>query len=231
MPVVSAFRFLDLPPELRTRIYLDLLEMDGDLFIYHQQDGFRVQYRNRLSHNNGKIVITVGLLRTCKQINFEATPILYGSNTLGTSGPNAVKLLQSLGCSIRHIRLFFIAIRRNSCSTHFEDACALLKSAPLMARFSFTRPGNSISDYRMEYLCRALTPLMRSLSKAWKKNPDKKEEDVLEILHVDPGYLDSEKAKRDHTLAQTMQWENAVKNALEEELGWAMKSDVGLQKE
>lgn len=197
--------------------------MDGDLFIYFEQC-LRVQYRSRPSHHGEKPLITVGLLRTCKQIHSEATPILYGSNTLGASRLHTVKFLQSIGSSIRHIRSFFLP----HYGSQFGDVCKELKKAPLIVNLSLTR---LMLEEGIERLSQTLAPLMKSLNEAWNQNPDKKKKDVIEILHVDPGLLGSERAEREHTIAVAKKCEEEVKHALREKLGLAANSNMESKKE
>lgn len=83
----------------------------------------------------------------------------------------------------------------------------------------------------VERLSQTLAPLMKSLEDAWKKNPDRKEKDVIEILHVDPGLLGSESAEREHTIAVAKKCEEEVKHALREKLGLAANSNMESQKE
>lgn len=64
--------FMDLSPELRNRIYEYALVSSEDLLV-----GFRKTYSWFWSGYG----LCPNLLATCRQINQEATPVLYGANT------------------------------------------------------------------------------------------------------------------------------------------------------
>ncbi|KAF2759897.1 hypothetical protein EJ05DRAFT_484790 [Pseudovirgaria hyperparasitica] len=68
------FRFMDLPAELRIRVY-------EELFGPFPEPIFVIKW-GRSPHNVRKYVNGVCLLATCRMINTEATPILY-KNTIG----------------------------------------------------------------------------------------------------------------------------------------------------
>ncbi|RDL40533.1 uncharacterized protein BP5553_00512 [Venustampulla echinocandica] len=69
----SRFSFLELPVELRLKIYLNILICPEALNIPRHRDS---------SSNNTFAYPSVGILQTCKLVNEEATPTLYSKNRL-----------------------------------------------------------------------------------------------------------------------------------------------------
>jgi len=78
--------FLTLPPEIRLQIYENLLiTAHQPITIYREPntpDGIKVRPRLREQPPNFQHDLSPSLLRTCKQIHSEATPILYSRNKL-----------------------------------------------------------------------------------------------------------------------------------------------------
>ncbi|KAF7198108.1 hypothetical protein HII31_00464 [Pseudocercospora fuligena] len=75
------FPFLSLPPELRDQIYSHLLSTQHAIDIFRYQKQFTCTKSSDSNEENPEGVhIPVDILRTCRQIYTEATPILYGSN-------------------------------------------------------------------------------------------------------------------------------------------------------
>ncbi|KAE9379133.1 hypothetical protein N431DRAFT_434142 [Stipitochalara longipes BDJ] len=77
------FNFMELPPEIRMEIYNILLVSPRTIDIGSDgPPGLCTTNTSILSHP------PIAILRTCKQINEEATPILYGKNSFTISLPN-----------------------------------------------------------------------------------------------------------------------------------------------
>jgi hypothetical protein len=107
----AAFRFLDLPKEIRIDIYQKLLTVPHPLYLF-QEPNSRIE-----SFGPGKPHRWLALLLTSRQICHEASVELYGTNQfhLVDTTPQQVKLLQAfLGCigsenaaSLSHLSINF----------------------------------------------------------------------------------------------------------------------------
>jgi hypothetical protein len=90
------FRFLDLPPELRVMVYKILLVLPHPVELWPECDVPLASHQNIIVHRNLQYLkqklnsrkINVGLLRTCKLINYEARHVFYGCNEWKCSGLN-----------------------------------------------------------------------------------------------------------------------------------------------
>lgn len=85
--------FLDLPPELRNQIYEYMFVLDGPVEVWaetgDQDEDHKVHRRRGRAHRKlFKQVHNLRLLRTCKQILFEASPFFYRRNDFRFSGLN-----------------------------------------------------------------------------------------------------------------------------------------------
>ena len=95
-PLDPCYSFLSLPPRARNRIYELLLVRDKQFIIGKYTPSFRVDPT---------------ILRTCKQINNEAVPILYSQNTFMIDHPDrALTWFTQIGKSnlshLNNLRLF-----------------------------------------------------------------------------------------------------------------------------
>lgn len=95
-------RLLALPPELRNRIYSYLLECDEGFCFpeweYDEEGELRSQ---------GPCY--PGVLATCRFIQHEATPILYGANQFAFEHWRVANFLNKIGASaqfLRHVKIF-----------------------------------------------------------------------------------------------------------------------------
>lgn len=71
----SASRLFSLPPELRNKIWVNVLVQSAD------KGGASLNRPRRDASTRQQDRFCVRILRTCKQANNECTPILYGENT------------------------------------------------------------------------------------------------------------------------------------------------------
>ncbi|CAI6340937.1 unnamed protein product [Periconia digitata] len=117
----SKISFLDLPRELRDSIFIYALKAPGAIFVQSayihaaQEDleGRAIRYKGQGPPEPERLgrIITSPLVRTCRQIHAESTPILYGHNIFSFSmvNSNFAIFYRSL---IRHIVFTVEASRR-----------------------------------------------------------------------------------------------------------------------
>ncbi|EME77911.1 uncharacterized protein MYCFIDRAFT_200295 [Pseudocercospora fijiensis CIRAD86] len=87
----SPFPFLSLPPELRDQIYTALLSAQHSIDIFRYQKRFTCTKSSDSNDENPEGVhIPVSILRICKQIHAEATPVLYSSNKFVFTFPSVL---------------------------------------------------------------------------------------------------------------------------------------------
>lgn len=101
--------FLDLPAELRNDIYS---------LILPTSDSFGVNDLATKPHFPVVSKKSTSMLRTCRQIHAETTPILYGSNTFHIWTQDVPLLLLQIGQSARFLRTI--------CIEHDSDAMLML---------------------------------------------------------------------------------------------------------
>lgn len=175
-----AFRFLDLPPELRLRVYSYLLVENGSIL----PGSVGVITRVVTKKKNTRIQnMTVGLLRTCKMICEEATPVLYGENLFRMVDDklSPESFLPRIGRSIRYLRRVYVSLRRDQkdCRRKF----ALLTQATHLSHLRITLCFWH-RRWTSEKIAKEVGPLVRSLHKSRKKDSQRKERNVLDILSI-----------------------------------------------
>ncbi|KAF2489607.1 hypothetical protein BU16DRAFT_471551 [Lophium mytilinum] len=107
--------FLNLPRELRDLIYEHALQAPGAIIIYtkpHQLLGFVLAAKNIREKNVGppepvplESVLSLGLMRTCRQLHAECSPILYGNNTFRLYTPEGDFAAARYARLVRHVTL------------------------------------------------------------------------------------------------------------------------------
>ena len=125
--------FMSLPPEVRLRIYEDLLVCKSHITpVFHHLLGFNIQgfsptllnsiqqtmeYRPR-----ARQPITLSVLRTCKQIHTEGSPIFYSKNEIVVDEPEPIiRWFALIGrMNVRHLRRIRIFVGAVQC---FENTC------------------------------------------------------------------------------------------------------------
>lgn len=216
------FRFLDLPPELRVRVYLYLFEFENPLAIFGSRwdRSARLYVLTRTEIGSIAPCITVGLLRVCRQIHREAAPILYGCNTFEGNEASQLsqrRFLQDIKTYIPHIRRF--ACGMLSVKTKRRADFVLLKAAKSLSYlgipFQCCRDSNSKGNAR-EALAKEIGPLFRSLHKSQKKDAEKKNRDVLDVLVIKKDILDDMDDPEHST--KVKQYEDEIKEALRKTL-------------
>ncbi|KAK4497150.1 hypothetical protein PRZ48_011600 [Zasmidium cellare] len=90
--------FLDLPPEIRNEIYLLALQHNRPLQV------IRVWIKHQYTLKSDRSSCNTALLATCRTINKEATPVLYGSNSIVIGGASVPEFVAQIGASVKHLR-------------------------------------------------------------------------------------------------------------------------------
>lgn len=159
--------FLELPPEVRNMIYMELLvHKGGEKF---QVTGNQARYIRCWGPTS------LQMLRTCHQIYQEAAAIYYGLNNFSfTSTTTLMHYLQKIETSVRFLRT--IEIQDLVGSTSFKVA-KLLMGATSLIRLQVTPEGLSkYLLYREDDLTRWVTYVFKGMFEAIQKARNNREE-------------------------------------------------------
>lgn len=174
-------RFLDMPPELRKLVYDELLIWKEPIDCRPRDEEWRLP---RIPEQQCKCAI----LRTCKLIHQEATPVLYGENTLTTGAwsykadEGFPKFMKNIGNSAQYIRE--VKFTERSSYRGFKKTCTLLKAVGALS--SLTIEWRTRASYSAERLAKDLGPLARLLHRNQLRETDKKPRDILDGLRLLP---------------------------------------------
>ncbi|KAI7268189.1 hypothetical protein KC345_g7706 [Hortaea werneckii] len=108
----SASALLSLPPELRNEIWRYLLVLHPSCPSSSLSALEHPKPRHPSYPGSGHPRIYANILRTCKQANAEATPILYGENTFNAH-PSLLATLPSFLLSVLPVRLTLPPVTRS----------------------------------------------------------------------------------------------------------------------
>jgi hypothetical protein len=204
---INVFRFMDLPPEMRNRVYGYLLESVVDLVLvisrpYSPQrrvvnrsvtlQDYPIGIKNyrgfaredpAVSKWYPEPLFNVGLLRVSKQVYAEAAPILYGSNTFSFNHATAIKatlLAMDRGRAfLRNVNLRY----RGYAQIPLKSSQHLLKNAAKTLR-SFTVHHTCACAHgttnSLEKFFSDILPLLKAVHKVQKGVPNPI--DVLKIV-------------------------------------------------
>lgn len=203
------FRFLDLPPEIRNKVYGYLLEEANPIGI-HTYSPVRKPVRSvRAGYVPGSYTTRAGLtwdketckwigeppsafalLRVCKQMLQETAPVAYGNNTFSPrSFRDAHVWFNAIGSMRRYVRRFQLPERAHGRS-HLHTIFSKLQTA-VDLRSIIVDHSNVCSQswewlctYRPAALASRLAPLLKALKKAFVRNGTRSPRDLLEILTV-----------------------------------------------
>lgn len=188
------FRFMDLPPELRNRVYGYALIADREVqlclwFTKEGEEKGTVGVRERIGLN-------AALLRASQAINAEAAPILYSANTFSAvfyvlerfveqiedKNFKALRKLvfTDMGRSRTGIHKFLVKLKQLK---QFEQLLMYVHYAGAYRRRSvFPTP---------ESLVKVIGPWIRELHRAQKKDTERKSRDVRDVVkfHLDFGVI------------------------------------------
>ncbi|KAK5114364.1 hypothetical protein LTR62_002616 [Meristemomyces frigidus] len=177
------FRFRDLPPEIRNIIYKLALRLADPVQIDARYNFGRGRCARKARLRNSGINTNVLLVN--RQINIEATAILYGCNSfhfVGTSHGCATLLkdfLVDIGRSARHLR--FVSIGHLYNTKTITSALHLLKQATNLEQLTFRH--HCCFNYAKGSRINLLVPWLRSLKKSYKLAG--KSVDVRQVLKID----------------------------------------------
>ncbi|KAK4611569.1 hypothetical protein CLAFUW4_13131 [Fulvia fulva] len=172
--------FLDLPPEIRNAIYHLALNSHSALKIHYfsREKIFRVTLVWNPQHSlPWAVTLSTNLLRICRQVHNEATPILYGSNCFEIHGQDAQVFLRAIGSSKQFLRHIHYSWPYNK--LHYKQAVSLLKYATRLQRLDLQRYGRTAQEH-----VGALRVLMQALHKS--SGAAGRSESVVNILHFVP---------------------------------------------
>lgn len=167
----------DLPPELRNRIYPDLLQAPDEIEVGYADPG--LQIRGSVAGHT----IHPHILATCRAVNGEATPVLYGANEFKIQSSECTYLparfVRRIGTRVSLIRHHDI----NAPVVHPYDHVfwsALDKATgveTLDLRYAVIPPTESDHRYLMELLCKWARKQRQARVGMTKKDP-------IEVLQI-----------------------------------------------
>lgn len=209
-----AFRFLDLPPELRMRVYSHLLTEDGTIGITTLLDSSLSKRRPaiyKIGKDRNKLPsMTVGLLRTCRKVCIEATPVFYGDNSFyaDCSLQWSDAFLHHIGPSVRYLRHFSMRTGRDQKSR--RRTFNILTKATMLSRLNIPLCV-WLGQWTSEKIAKEIGPLIRSLHKSQKKDTNRKSRNVLDILTI---RSESKYCLRCRRIGDAKKYEDKVKELL-----------------
>ncbi|EME40206.1 hypothetical protein DOTSEDRAFT_28112 [Dothistroma septosporum NZE10] len=183
-PEVKPFRFMDLSPELRNKIYSLLLEDDGALTLCHPGSCYRRRRRQRvLGKPTTWSLHTVhpAILRTCMQLHDEATSILYVNNSFEFLDERVSRhFLERIGLSIRYVG--YVKVCYNYVKTHLWRILVLLEEATSIQKLETT--WDVTGQFGPAKFAKHMGPMMRALHKTRKQMKDYNMESMLDVVVI-----------------------------------------------
>lgn len=213
------FRFLDLPPDLRVRVYSYLFEFEGVLEICNDSR-FPRATRQYIKDQGEPVIVTAGLLATCSIIHREATPVLYGSNKFIVL--NSTEFLRQIGGSVAHIRRIGFTAAWTS-KENRRSSLVLLKTATSLFWLGMPFAPALREAENEDSFVKELGPLIRALHKSQKKDAERKDRDVLKVIEMVPylgGLYEPELhgRERKEAKAQAKRCQTSIRRALRKTL-------------
>lgn len=171
--------FLDLPPELRNKIYRHCLTTPISCWLSVYQDKNSRLHKWALSQK-----MTPNLLLACRQIHSEAVSILYAENTFRIEQhTNEFTVAKIIGTNVGHLRVVEIDHAKNQAI--FKTLLNGLRGAQALDRFIV---GSGLhTNFRTTHnMAKGLLPLLRMLHRT-RRGTDKKQ--ALDVLEFSPHHL------------------------------------------
>ncbi|GIZ47680.1 hypothetical protein CKM354_001076500 [Cercospora kikuchii] len=185
----GAVGFLDLPPELRNRIYeLALIVRHPDPVIcvgYLHVDQWRIS-KERYPSSLRQLKMTPSILATCRQVQQEASPVLYGNNPF-LMAPHASSL-RYLPNSTPPLPKTFRAIRtvklcRQANQTVVKSLLLILQN--MLNLDALCINGGLRHNFRKpDTMAKALLPLVKSIHARRKGGNQKQAIDVIKFYDL-----------------------------------------------
>lgn len=193
---VKPCRLLELPAELRNAIYLLALVHDDPILLsVDQENPVARPCKDRDEYY--KLDLGTNILRTCKQIHDEATPILYGINRFcfdkhseGLARHTAFEwLVRNSNNSVQYLRE--VTIEGHDSKEALKNFFTTLKRlGPKLSKLSI---GPRFQYYiKPEEMALALRPLIRALDKKYKSDAGSEPSDILDRLELIPHPVEEE---------------------------------------
>ncbi|CAK1365443.1 unnamed protein product [Cercospora beticola] len=177
-PEEKAFRFLDLPTEIRLLVYEHLLVANTSLKL-------RPPTKVWKNVSRGKYDLHPSIIATCQPVYLEAVPILYGYNEF-----EMTDIFDILGLSPLLNRYREHASRVTAIHVDFDvgkwssgEILSLLKGCKALSKLTIGRAVWSYYEDAQAF-AKAFGPLFRMLHKNQQKKQDVKPRDVLDGLHL-----------------------------------------------
>lgn len=201
---VSAFRFLDLPAEIRTIIYNFLVETDESIRIssftgkdkikravqasFHLDDASHregIEYDAAAETYLGQPPSPVMVAQVNRQISDEVLPLVYGSNTFSFTTLGDLKVfLEDIGSNRRHLRHIGLPNNQPSLPSSAKPALSRLIGAYGLRTLSIHHGyicGKEVKD-KLEDFVEDITPFMRNFHKV--KSAGGRDSGALDLIQV-----------------------------------------------
>ena len=252
----GGFRFLELPPEIRTMIYACITENEGPISIStHKRPN---EARRPVLSNYNQPAFALNILRASKQVLKEVAPMMYSNNEFRFNGGLSdlkvfLDRIGSMRAYVRHIHIGKHGYQRTKATPAFHS----LKGATDLRTLSFHHTSVSEQYSRWDYrrtvhtegLAYTIGPLLKALRRA-RTGPSSK--DLLEIVKFEwdrcttcaplaPAFPENDDACLNGRVPSSSFWGGSVRSkvkckdaaahckALEEKVRGLLKKELGIK--
>ncbi|CAK3969910.1 Hypothetical predicted protein [Lecanosticta acicola] len=184
------FRFLDLPPELRNRVYCYALESAEEIGL-QQPSWIEGPQPIREPPSRRSEKLTIQLLATCKLVHKEATPILYANNTFQPLPDMQLRhFLNQIKTSSKYLHHIGITFHESYSRKDFGKLLTQVKKLEQLETLTLDLLyGSGAMRFAEmfktpEALARTMGPMLRGLHRAQKKDKERKMRGVIGVLQI-----------------------------------------------